>query len=521
VSDWLHVVLTWIAPPVIGAIIGFVTNDIAIRMLFRPLTEKRIFGIRIPFTPGIIPRQRRHLASSIGRMVSDELLTEDAVRAQIDTPRVQEALRENITGLTGSLLDLRLDEIGAKPLPLFQATFPELLSGFLSNFLQSPLFRDALAHLLDGFIDSLAQKPVRELVEELKLRPFLDEKLALLIEDDGLKEKLKAGLMQWARGKAGEDEPLSVLLTDGLVTTASGLFRSAFPFLLENLQVWLAAPEVRQNLEEKGKLLLNDILSKLNIFQRFFLSVGSYDRTLSEQMPGIVSDVLRRLNEAMQSEADREAVVQAFARALDNWRKKGFQEVLGDDPAALVEKISVVVDGLFEIVRRENLGRKLAGAAGDLLVARESETLASLTESLLGLSQAQITGFLIDRFTREDFAARAAERITAFALDFFKSRGELTLGGLLGVDREKKAAFDERAVTALNTVLGDKLPEALRSLDLRALVENKINGLDIKAVEGLLLMVIAKHLKWINIFGAILGGLIGLIQVVLKLFGIG
>jgi uncharacterized membrane protein YheB (UPF0754 family) len=42
-------------PPLLGAIIGYVTNALAIRMLFRPLREYRIGPFRVPFTPGIIP----------------------------------------------------------------------------------------------------------------------------------------------------------------------------------------------------------------------------------------------------------------------------------------------------------------------------------------------------------------------------------------------------------------------------------------------------------------------------------
>ena len=41
--------------PLVGAAIGYITNDIAIRMLFRPHQAKYIMGMRIPFTPGIIP----------------------------------------------------------------------------------------------------------------------------------------------------------------------------------------------------------------------------------------------------------------------------------------------------------------------------------------------------------------------------------------------------------------------------------------------------------------------------------
>ena len=44
--------------PLIGAVIGYVTNWIAVKMMFRPLHEKKIGKFTIPFTPGIIPRNK-------------------------------------------------------------------------------------------------------------------------------------------------------------------------------------------------------------------------------------------------------------------------------------------------------------------------------------------------------------------------------------------------------------------------------------------------------------------------------
>ena len=107
-TETITQILSWVLPPVLGAIIGYVTNYLAIKMLFRPLTEKRIFNIRIPLTPGIIPKQRHVLAESIGNMVSKRLLTFDTFKTHLDTPQVQEELKKHISVLTGSLLTKRL-----------------------------------------------------------------------------------------------------------------------------------------------------------------------------------------------------------------------------------------------------------------------------------------------------------------------------------------------------------------------------------------------------------------------------
>ncbi|MEE1082620.1 MAG: DUF445 family protein [Paludibacteraceae bacterium] len=66
-------------PVALGGIIGAFTNYIAIKMMFRPYSEKRIFGLVIPFTPGIIPKRQNDLAKAIGKVVSDNLVDVDGI----------------------------------------------------------------------------------------------------------------------------------------------------------------------------------------------------------------------------------------------------------------------------------------------------------------------------------------------------------------------------------------------------------------------------------------------------------
>lgn len=71
--------LTFIARPLIGAVIGYITNDIAIRMLFRPRTAKYLFGIILPFTPGLIPKEKSRIAASIGNAISKNLMNREVI----------------------------------------------------------------------------------------------------------------------------------------------------------------------------------------------------------------------------------------------------------------------------------------------------------------------------------------------------------------------------------------------------------------------------------------------------------
>ena len=93
----MKTLLLFAVPPAAGAVIGFITNVIAIRMLFRPLKAIRLFGIRLPFTPGLLPRQRHKLADSIGAMVERELLTPEIIRERLRRDDVKEKIKNSVS----------------------------------------------------------------------------------------------------------------------------------------------------------------------------------------------------------------------------------------------------------------------------------------------------------------------------------------------------------------------------------------------------------------------------------------
>lgn len=77
-------VLRIISGPIVGAVIGYITNYIAVKMLFRPYKEKRIGKIKIPFTPGIIPKRQAELAKAVGKAVGENLFTENDLVAAFE-----------------------------------------------------------------------------------------------------------------------------------------------------------------------------------------------------------------------------------------------------------------------------------------------------------------------------------------------------------------------------------------------------------------------------------------------------
>ena len=106
--NW-DIISHFILPPLIGAVIGYFTNYIAVKMLFYPHKAVYVFGRRLPFTPGAIPKGKARLAKSAGNIVQNELFTREDISGRLLTEEVEKPLIDKVMGI----LDSDIRETGA------------------------------------------------------------------------------------------------------------------------------------------------------------------------------------------------------------------------------------------------------------------------------------------------------------------------------------------------------------------------------------------------------------------------
>lgn len=85
-----------IAGPAVGALIGYCTNYIAVKMLFYPKKEIRLGGHNLPFTPGAIPKGKPRLAKAVGNIVANDLLTEEDIKKKIFSEETENGIVNQI-----------------------------------------------------------------------------------------------------------------------------------------------------------------------------------------------------------------------------------------------------------------------------------------------------------------------------------------------------------------------------------------------------------------------------------------
>jgi uncharacterized membrane protein YheB (UPF0754 family) len=151
--------------PVISALIGWITNYIAVKMIFRPRREIRILGVRLI---GLIPKRKHDLAVKIAETIEKELISHRDIREILQT--------EEFHLQTGKVIRQRIDDfikekMAGNPLLAMFVTpeISERITGMLMEELQKeiPGLIDSLFETVEKRIDF--RKIIREKIDGFDL----------------------------------------------------------------------------------------------------------------------------------------------------------------------------------------------------------------------------------------------------------------------------------------------------------------------------------------------------------------
>lgn len=106
--------LELISGPLIGGIIGYFTNFIAVKMLFRPLKPVKIGKVTLPFTPGIIPKRKDKLAEAIGNAVGHNLFTRQDMQELFENASVRSSILRGVIAKIETVMEASLEEVAEK-----------------------------------------------------------------------------------------------------------------------------------------------------------------------------------------------------------------------------------------------------------------------------------------------------------------------------------------------------------------------------------------------------------------------
>ena len=504
-------------PPAFGFVIGYVTNAVAIGMLFRPFEEVRFLGLRFQ---GMIPRRKPEIARSVARIVASDLLKEERVAQRVAGDDVRRAL-ETLTlefarrhsqreyGSMRSLLGTERTEAAVRGLSVALAEGARAVGDWAAT----PSGRAAAASMIQGFLDRTPADLFPD--EEVSLRGAILGKFLEATSSPDLEERLGAALQKTLSHLSSTERTLGQLLPPELREVLLRTVKERVPVLLRRFEEALLS---KQNVEKIKGAVRSGIRAYLtetdggvvrNLVRQ--LALLGRDRIFRE-VDEVVDANLYRLGELVYEEGNRVHLEASVAEAVDG--------VLSRTPGELLAPMPP-----------EAMGRLCDQAATWLCgQLRRPAVLESLTEGFerefgrlfrTPLRElATLSGAEADAATR--WSANLCHWASSGGLErLVRQEGRPLAEGLLDLPLGQPARFAPAdlllellrlGLDHLMPVLASKVPEILRIVDVQGLIEREVLFLPPREVERVILAVAKRELWAITWWGGVLGALVGGVQ---------
>lgn len=185
--------LKFIAAPVIGGLIGLITNGIAIKMLFRPLHPVKLGKFTLPFTPGLIPKEKPRIARAIGQTVGGSLLDTKTLQKALASDNLKKALDKKVDsviellgheeGTVAEYLDRKgILETADKTADTLSGSMAEYLSAYLvEHDMADTILEISIAKIMEN-LNSMVARMVQPAIE--KARPGIAKRLNEMIAEE-------------------------------------------------------------------------------------------------------------------------------------------------------------------------------------------------------------------------------------------------------------------------------------------------------------------------------------------------
>jgi len=521
--------LSYAGPPLLGAFIGYLTNKVAIRMLFRPLKPWHLWGIRVPMTPGVIPSKRHELAENIGEMVGKHLLTATDIGAALSTERFQEHLHLLFEDRVKDILARDLGPVITIVPHRFRAYFKigirtlkyQLREGVYSYF-HSRDFADAVSLAIEEQLDSFGTSSLNSLVPEENRAAFyrgVDDLIGRLLAGPQVADWLGEYLAEYLTDAAAENKTVADLLPGELQELVCAVIESQAPHVLRRLSEIVAEPPVRNRIIRAirdGVDNFLDTMGPMGAMARGFVDMDELEKKIRAYLEDKEDDLAVWLEKPDVQERVARALVEQARKFLDTPLAEFLAEV---DSEKLHEMCRQGAVQVMAVLRSPGVRKVMSGMIREHLeemLARGNISMAELAKMIIPGESGQRVR---QTFVRELIAMLRSDQVRRLLDRMLNSMVDQLVVKPVGVLQQLMPAGVRKGITdylvlTTNRMLLKEVPGLVASLNIREMVTEKVDSLDLLRLERLLLSIMEEQFKYINLFGAFLGFLIGLINLV-------
>lgn len=469
-------VINLVTTPLVAGVVGYVTNKIAIKMLFRPYEPKwYTLGWQ-----GIVPKTRPKLAVKISEIVGQKLLAHDDFLYALENndikAKIHNIIAEKLKTLNAKDIHalIRLSSLEDKIIDN-----KEVINNILNN---------AAVSVVDIFLNKKIdinsfREPVFQLVKNFNLEKAIDEQLEKTINSF-----------------LSEDKTLQDILPQDILKRKNDLVEYLTITIMANIRRLGKNDMVKAVLAQKVVNFKDSMLSSasgMDIlkagFINLFLSNEKIEQIVENELPHITEDL--STNPVIYKN-----IYKTIEDEIDNLLKKPVNEVMVK--LGFSDNHDIVLYIKSHFVTNTNILDKVSALILDKLYQYSNLTI----KEILMLLNIDIYKFIkidvMDILNAENYKTVKSNMINKFTAFISNNYNKIA---------------DVITELAVKLIKGN-LKYALNAVNIEKIVKDKINALPLPEVENILFSFMKEHFKWINILGFFIGFVIGFVQALMVFF---
>jgi uncharacterized membrane protein YheB (UPF0754 family) len=500
---------------------GYGAAWLAVRMLFRPHNPVKLFGFTI-WPQGMIPRHRLRLAETIGNAVGNELVSQETVvNALFETDFFKRKVESFINNYTNELLSTNYPSVldllpnGVRE-PALDAIFAlqNRIGEYIVEMLKSEETVEAIQRFMDRRIDELLNQHVSETLGEETMQDllrFLETRFKEIVNEPDFESKIRGFINARLDDLASSQMTISEVFSQGTIELLKERVSKQVPPIVHQVTEIATREDTRGQIGSLIKREVDDYYDSLSFFKKIFIS----RELIHKEVDDLVNETLPKRVEEYLNGAD-------FSREVGSFFDRTIEKILALPVSEAIEQIvpdkweivkEQVATKILALARSPELSSTVSAYATDALKRLSSQTWRDLLETTGADSSLKLKKLLTKNLLTVLEREETARTVNAVISTQLEKLLVMPIGKLSDHLPQEQVLKTSAALTVrIVETARERLPAAIAEFDVGNIVRNKVANYPLPKLEDLVLSVAKQHLRTIELFGAAIGFILGVVQ---------
>ena len=492
----------YIIGALIGAVIGYITNWLAIKMLFRPREAKYIFGMKLPFTPGLIPKEKSRIANKVGETVGTHLLNSDSLSKALKDDKIKakfnEVAKEKINQIinSNSTLEESLKNTLGENYYALKGNMINNIAKTILESIQEEEFKNKLKfYIVDSIKERLNKNP-EKIIDFINSNKFR-EVIINTLEEEKIRDIIGKALLKEVKTLEKEDLTIEEVIPENIKPYIEEYVKSQKDTLVDIIKNLLRDDEVSY----KIKSAINDNIP--SIVSMFLSGDVIYGKLVS------------LVDKSLSEEENKEYICDAALAFVHESMKKKVSDVINNVGE---EKLEVISDALGDkISKKLNTEENI-----DSIISKLNCKISSFNsyEEIIKVLFNDYENILIDNIDSMISQIVNNNQLSGEISKIIEKVFDKFLQNSLNDICYNKQNLENSIMSILDNLYNDfvenKSAKVLEIVDISSIVEEQINAFEVDYAEEIIIGIANKELKAITWLGALLGGILGILSPLLS-----